>query len=162
MGVLRGAGRPGLGAALNIVAYWLFGAPLAALFGLELGMGVRGFWLGLMLTSAGQALVQLCVISRLDWQHEVQRTAAALDDTAAAAGSSEITQQTPRKDSTAAKAAAAGRDHPDAVLPRDVRQVLQQQQQQPPLPNAVQEEDEEGGRGLCNQGERTALLSSSK
>jgi hypothetical protein len=38
-------------------------------------MGVNGFWLGLLLTSSSQAVVQLLVLARFDWQEEVQRAA---------------------------------------------------------------------------------------
>jgi len=75
MSVLRAAGRQGLGAGLNIVAYWVVGVPLSALFGLHLDMGVNGFWLGLLLTSSSQAVVQLLVLARFDWQEEVRRAA---------------------------------------------------------------------------------------
>eukprot|EP00775_Hariotina_reticulata_P009063 gene9063-9233_t len=75
MSVLRAAGRQGLGAALNIVAYWGVGVPLSALFGLHLGMGVNGFWLGLLLTASSQAVVQLLVLTRFDWEEEVRRAA---------------------------------------------------------------------------------------
>ncbi|KAF8063707.1 DTX14 [Scenedesmus sp. PABB004] len=78
MGVLRGAGRPGVGAVLNIIAYWMLGVPLAWLFGLRMRMSTRGFWLGLLVTSAGQSLVQLAVLARLDWREEVARAAALM------------------------------------------------------------------------------------
>lgn len=74
-GVLRGAGRPGLGAVLNSAGYWGLGVPLAAYFGLYLGWSVKGFWLALMTTSAIMAVVQLAAIGRFDWEKEVQRSA---------------------------------------------------------------------------------------
>lgn len=64
MSVLRGAGRQGLGAALNLAAYWGIGIPLAALLGLKLRLSAPGFWLALLCTSGLQSLVQALVISR--------------------------------------------------------------------------------------------------
>ncbi|WIA28922.1 hypothetical protein OEZ86_011446 [Tetradesmus obliquus] len=75
---LRGAGRQGLGAAINAVGYWCFGVPLSALFGLKLGMGVRGFWLGLLCTTYSMSAVQLLIIGRFNWPREVERAAALL------------------------------------------------------------------------------------
>lgn len=48
---------------------------MAWLFGLHMTMGVQGFWLALMLTSAGQCVVQMLVIARFDWSKEVDRAA---------------------------------------------------------------------------------------
>jgi hypothetical protein len=71
-----------------------FGVPLSALFGLKLGMNVRGFWLGLLCTTYSMSAVQLLIIARFNWPREVERAAALLaahaddaaDDKAAALG----------------------------------------------------------------------------
>jgi hypothetical protein len=78
-GILRGAGRPGIGAVLNSVGYWGLGVPLAALFGLHLGWSVKGFWAALLATSATMSVVQLAVIARFDWGKEVARAAALME-----------------------------------------------------------------------------------
>lgn len=71
--VLRGAGRQGIGASLNVIAYWIIGVPLAAALGFTYKLGVYGFWVGLLAASALQAIVQTVVISRFDWENEVKR-----------------------------------------------------------------------------------------
>lgn len=78
-GILRGAGRPGIGAVLNSVGYWGLGVPLAAYFGLHLGWSVKGFWAALLTTSATMSVVQLAVIARFDWGKEVARAAALME-----------------------------------------------------------------------------------
>lgn len=88
-GVLRGAGRQALGAALNVTGYWLFGLPLTMVLGFKAGMGVLGFSTGLLIATSLQALLQACVIWRFDWDLEVARAAAlvgALPDVEAPAG----------------------------------------------------------------------------
>lgn len=84
-GVLRGAGRQDLGAGLNLMTFWAFGVPLAALIGLRLGLGVVGFWLGLVSSSAAQAMLLTLLISRFDWAKEVKRAQALVAQQQAAA-----------------------------------------------------------------------------
>lgn len=124
---LRGAGRQGLGAAINAVGYWCFGVPLSALFGLKLGMGVRGFWLGLLCTTYSMSAVQLLIIGRFNWPREVERAAAllashedeAVDAKAVALGAAAAP-------AAVAAAGAAGRaardaaDGPDSIREPDV------------------------------------------
>lgn len=74
-GVLRGAGRPGIGALLNTAAYWGLSLPLAWYFGLRLDWSVKGFWAALLITSALMSVVHSAVILRLNWEQEVQRAA---------------------------------------------------------------------------------------
>jgi MATE family multidrug resistance protein len=69
-GVLRGAGKQKMGAALNLVGYWLVAMPLALLLGFRAGLGAVGFWVGLLLGSFVQNLVQLVYVLRLDWHWE--------------------------------------------------------------------------------------------
>lgn len=92
-GILRGAGRPGIGAVLNSAGYWGLGVPLAAYFGLYLGWSVKGFWLALLTTSSFMVIVQLAVIARFDWDKEVARSARLMaqhDDQAADAKASDL------------------------------------------------------------------------
>lgn len=74
-GVLRGAGRPGIGAVLNTVAYWGLALPLAWYFGLCLDWSVQGFWAALLITSGLMVVVHSVVVMRLCWEQEVQRAA---------------------------------------------------------------------------------------
>jgi MATE family multidrug resistance protein len=53
-GVLRGAGRQGLGAALNVVTYWCLGLPLSWLLAFRAKLGIVGLWAGLAVTTTVQ------------------------------------------------------------------------------------------------------------
>lgn len=74
-GVLRGAGRPGIGAVLNTVAYWGLALPLAWYFGLRLEWSIQGFLAALLITSGLMVVVHSVVVMRLCWEQEVQRAA---------------------------------------------------------------------------------------
>jgi hypothetical protein len=52
--VLRAAGRQSLGAALNLLGYWVVGLPIALALGFPLQMGVVGMWVGLASCAAVQ------------------------------------------------------------------------------------------------------------
>ena len=143
-GVLRGAGRQALGAALNLGAYWGVGVPLAALLAFRgPRLGVLGFWLGLLITTTAQALVQLLVVLRFDWELEVARARALVGadgngggggggdpteldlDDAEAGGGSGGGADAPRSGggdrggARAAAAAAAAKEGKKKTLPRD-------------------------------------------
>ncbi|KAG2485830.1 hypothetical protein HYH03_015413 [Edaphochlamys debaryana] len=79
--VLRGAGRQWLGAGCNLVGWWGVGVPLAYYLALPCHMGVQGLWGGFATASALQACVQWAVVSRLDWDVEVQRAKEMLVST---------------------------------------------------------------------------------
>jgi hypothetical protein len=73
-GVLRGAGRQGIGAATSWCSYWLIGLPLAYLLAFKAKMGVLGLRLSLAAAVAVQALVlHVFTTCRIDWDAEVQR-----------------------------------------------------------------------------------------
>jgi hypothetical protein len=69
--ILRGSGRQGLGAAINLVGYWLVGMPLCFLLGKRAEL--PGLWAAIALTSTGVAAVQGACVLRFDWRHEVGR-----------------------------------------------------------------------------------------
>lgn len=54
--MIRGAGRQSLGAAVNLVAYWMLGVPFAIFLGFRAGMGVMGFWIGMAATTVLQGV----------------------------------------------------------------------------------------------------------
>jgi hypothetical protein len=101
-----------------------FGVPLSALFGLKLGMSVRGFWLGLLCTTYSMSAVQLLIIGRFNWPREVERAAALLasheheaaDEKAAALGAAAGTAAA----GAAGQAAAGVPDGPDSIRVPDV------------------------------------------
>lgn len=143
-GILRGAGRPGLGAVLNSAGYWAVGVPLAAYLGLYLQLSVKGFWSALLTTSTVMAVVQLAVIVRFNWEAEVERAARMLEqheDSAAdakaaglgaatAAGGSGVGGACGVSDVGAAAAPEGSITDSDVapLLPADRRQQQQQQQ----------------------------------
>ena len=53
-GTIRGAARQNLGLLVNLGAYWAFGMPLALGLGFWAGWGVRGFWIGMAVTTTVQ------------------------------------------------------------------------------------------------------------
>lgn len=72
-GVLRGSGRQELGAALNLVAYWVVGLPLAWTLAFKAGWGVPGLWTGLATCASINGVAMLTVLFRIDWFSEAQR-----------------------------------------------------------------------------------------
>lgn len=73
-GVLRGAGRQGVGAATSWCSYWIIGLPLAYVLAFKANMGVLGLRLSLAAAVAVQALVLHVYTScRIDWDEEVAR-----------------------------------------------------------------------------------------
>lgn len=90
-----------------------FGVPLSALFGLKLGMGVRGFWLGLLCTTYSMSAVQLLIIGRFNWPREVERAAALLashEDEAVDAKAAALGATAAPAPAAASRDAADGRD----------------------------------------------------
>lgn len=56
LGILRGMGDVNVPTLITFVAYWVIGIPTAYLFGIHLGLGIKGVWYGLtlgLLTSSG-------------------------------------------------------------------------------------------------------------
>jgi multidrug resistance protein, MATE family len=45
-GVLRGLGRQHLGAAFNIVAYYILALPIGIMLAFRAGYGLQGLWIG--------------------------------------------------------------------------------------------------------------------
>jgi MATE family multidrug resistance protein len=75
-GILRGAGDLRLPALANILGYWCFGLPLAALFAFGLGWGLPGLWVGL---ACGIAAVAGLLLLRVRWIVRRGATRLALD-----------------------------------------------------------------------------------
>ncbi|GAB4817791.1 hypothetical protein N2152v2_004837 [Parachlorella kessleri] len=78
-GVLRGAGRQGLGAALNISTFWCMGLPLAGLLAFKAHLGITGLWAGLAATTMVQAVAIMTIVLRFNWEREAERAAANFD-----------------------------------------------------------------------------------
>ncbi|OIW04331.1 hypothetical protein TanjilG_32523 [Lupinus angustifolius] len=72
-GVLRGSARPIIGANINLGSFYLVGMPVAILLGFVTKMGFAGLWLGLLAAQASCAGLMLFVLSRTDWNVQIQR-----------------------------------------------------------------------------------------
>lgn len=115
-GVVRGAGRQGPAAALNLVVYWGVGVTGTALLTFRAGLGLTGLWVGLAATTVLQATCMAAFVARFDWGAEaraaVRRVAASVD---------EDKRQAPPPPSPGQEAGellgAAGRRHKPAALP---------------------------------------------
>ncbi|WFD29100.1 hypothetical protein MSPP1_000105 [Malassezia sp. CBS 17886] len=82
-GILRGCGRQGLSAVINLTSYYVIGIPvgLVLTFG-PLHLGLAGLWYGLTLALVYGAVVALWFVRRTDWMaimHHVHAT-MAVDD----------------------------------------------------------------------------------
>ncbi|KAJ6419897.1 hypothetical protein OIU84_029924 [Salix udensis] len=72
-GVLRGSARPTLGANINLGSFYGVGLPIAMLMGIAMGLGLLGFWLGLLVAQAVCAIVMVVVLTRTDWKVQANR-----------------------------------------------------------------------------------------
>ncbi|XP_038985585.1 protein DETOXIFICATION 49-like [Phoenix dactylifera] len=72
-GALRGSARPGLGAGINMGAFYGVGMPVAVAIGLRMGMGLVGLWMGMVAAQAACAAAVVWVVVRMDWGAEARR-----------------------------------------------------------------------------------------
>ncbi|XP_042389496.1 protein DETOXIFICATION 48-like [Zingiber officinale] len=75
-GALRGSGRPGTGANINLGSFYLVGTPVAVLMGFMADVGFPGLWLGLLAAQASCAALMGYVIFKTDWEVEAERARA--------------------------------------------------------------------------------------
>ncbi|KAI8618608.1 mate-domain-containing protein [Chytriomyces sp. MP71] len=75
-GILRGAGRPEIGACLNLVGYYVLGIPIGLVLCFSAGLGLYGMWLGLTVALFVVGVWELYVISRLCWVTEAKNAHA--------------------------------------------------------------------------------------
>ncbi|KAJ3231756.1 hypothetical protein HDU81_003533 [Chytriomyces hyalinus] len=73
-GILRGAGRPEIGAYLNLLGYYVFGIPVGLWMCFSVGLKLFGLWIGLTVALFAVAIVELVMIWRLDWNKEAQNS----------------------------------------------------------------------------------------
>ncbi|XP_066120476.1 multidrug and toxin extrusion protein 2 isoform X2 [Saccopteryx bilineata] len=67
-GVLRGAGRQAIGAAVNAVAYYVIGLPLGIVLIFVFGMGITGLWLGMLACVLLAAAAFVASTARMNWK----------------------------------------------------------------------------------------------
>lgn len=72
-GVLRGCARPKVGAQINFIAFYLIGLPVAVLAAFALKIGFIGLLFGLVAAQASCTCMMMYVLSRTDWDEQVQR-----------------------------------------------------------------------------------------
>ncbi|KAI9339045.1 mate-domain-containing protein [Obelidium mucronatum] len=71
-GILRGAGRPEIGAYLNLIGYYVVGIPFGILLCFQMGWGMFGLWTGLTAALFIVSLIEIYMIYRLDWDQEAE------------------------------------------------------------------------------------------
>ncbi|XP_074507216.1 multidrug and toxin extrusion protein 1-like [Sebastes fasciatus] len=67
-GVIRGAGKPMVGALCNLVGYYFIGIPIGVSLMFAAKMGIMGLWLGLSLCVTIQAAFYIFYLYKLDWK----------------------------------------------------------------------------------------------
>lgn len=72
-GIMRGTGRQGISAIMNLVGYYVFGIPIGILLAFQLKMGLLGLWAGLTLALALGSISLSWWIIRTDWDEEVRK-----------------------------------------------------------------------------------------
>lgn len=70
-GVARGSGWQRIGAYINLGSYYLFGIPLALLFGFVLNLKGVGLWGGLVAGGFLQSTVFSLITCFTDWEKQV-------------------------------------------------------------------------------------------
>ena len=66
-GILRGIGRPGLAANINLVSYWILGLPIGAVLTWRT-LDVAALWGGLTIAVSSAAILMNIFILRNDWE----------------------------------------------------------------------------------------------
>ncbi|XP_019083297.1 PREDICTED: protein DETOXIFICATION 54-like isoform X1 [Camelina sativa] len=73
-GILRGTGRPAVGAHVNLGSFYFVGTPVAVGLAFWLKIGFSGLWFGLLSAQAACAVsILYAVLSRTDWEGEAVR-----------------------------------------------------------------------------------------
>lgn len=67
-GVLRGLGKQGIAAGINLIAFYIFGLPFAFVSILVLHWGLFGAWLGLFIGEGVIMIGYITLILRTDWK----------------------------------------------------------------------------------------------
>ncbi|KAK1353817.1 Protein DETOXIFICATION [Heracleum sosnowskyi] len=73
-GVARGTGWQGLGAYVNLGAYYLVGIPVALLLGFLVHLRTKGLWIGLLSGALVQGVLLAIITSLTDWKKQVRET----------------------------------------------------------------------------------------
>lgn len=76
--MLRGSGHQKAGSIVTLCAYYPIGIPLALLLGFTAHLELTGFWIGMVGGMAFSVTTLVVLVSRLDWDREVQLAAERL------------------------------------------------------------------------------------
>ncbi|KAL7748855.1 ethionine resistance protein [Sorochytrium milnesiophthora] len=80
-GVLRGCGKQTIGAAVNLVAYYVVGMPLCIFFTFRLELGIAGIWWGLAAALLAALIGQgSYILYGINWDAEVAKARARMLD----------------------------------------------------------------------------------
>lgn len=71
--ILRACNRAKYDLVANFLSFWSIGIPLGLILGLRLGMGIRGFWIALVVASQLQLWSVSAILSSLDFDLEIRR-----------------------------------------------------------------------------------------
>ncbi|CAE6407400.1 unnamed protein product [Rhizoctonia solani] len=77
-GVLRATGRLGLGAMVNITAYYCIGIPLGLYLAFWKNMELKGLWIGITAAIFYAASASIYAVSQTVWRQEVENAARRL------------------------------------------------------------------------------------
>ncbi|XP_071694984.1 protein DETOXIFICATION 10-like [Rutidosis leptorrhynchoides] len=80
-GIARGGGWQHIGAYVNLVAFNLFGIPLAFVLGLPLHLKAKGLWIGIMIGSVIQATHMSLITGLTDWRKQAMKVEERLKNT---------------------------------------------------------------------------------
>lgn len=70
-GIARGCGWQDLGAYVNLVAYYVFGIPIAAAMGFWFQFRGKGLWIGIQVGAALQNILLCIITSCTNWEKQV-------------------------------------------------------------------------------------------
>lgn len=77
-GILRGSGRQGKGAVINVLAFYVVGLPIGGALMFSSNWGLQGIWLGLFIGLMLGATGFLVLILRTDWSGEAEKVLARM------------------------------------------------------------------------------------
>ncbi|KAK1552077.1 hypothetical protein Q3G72_009929 [Acer saccharum] len=72
-GIARGCGWQDMGAYVNLLAYYVFGIPVAAILGFWLHMRGQGLWIGILVGAFVQTVLLSIITSCLNWKKQADK-----------------------------------------------------------------------------------------
>ncbi|XP_077140099.1 multidrug and toxin extrusion protein 1-like isoform X1 [Ranitomeya variabilis] len=75
-GVLRGTGKQKIGAIFHAVGFYIIGLPVGISLMFAAKMGIKGFWIGILLCGFLQIIIFLVFVFKIDWEKALQEAQA--------------------------------------------------------------------------------------